>query len=191
MFPRRDDPRENRGTQPWDDSSFQSWFANPRIGKGRCGEVQVRLEGAVGVKMSRRRPVRGVGQNMMSLLVQNDLPPTEIFTTPKSCTARDFTCLALLPSSFTQRSHSSTTEKHPSWLFAHNSRTPTSTCGAGQMRIRTVTDEWRRVGVFSTLTNAYAIVAVGASENFYRYARLRACELTAGSRLVSAAQYVS
>jgi translation initiation factor 6 (eIF-6) len=26
-----------------------------------------------------------------------------------------------------------------------------------------------RVGVFSTLTNAYAIVAVGASENFYRY----------------------
>ena len=25
-----------------------------------------------------------------------------------------------------------------------------------------------RVGVFSTLTNAYAIVAVGASENFYR-----------------------
>jgi hypothetical protein len=28
----------------------------------------------------------------------------------------------------------------------------------------------RRVGVFSTLTNAYAIVAVGASENFYRCA---------------------
>ena len=25
-----------------------------------------------------------------------------------------------------------------------------------------------RVGVFATLTNAYAIVAVGASENFYR-----------------------
>jgi hypothetical protein len=33
-----------------------------------------------------------------------------------------------------------------------------------------VTNRWRRVGVFSTLTNAYAIVAVGASENFYRYA---------------------
>ena len=26
-----------------------------------------------------------------------------------------------------------------------------------------------RVGVFSTLTNSYAIVAIGASENFYRY----------------------
>lgn len=26
-----------------------------------------------------------------------------------------------------------------------------------------------RVGVFSTLTNSYALVAVGASENFYRY----------------------
>ena len=29
-----------------------------------------------------------------------------------------------------------------------------------------------RVGVFSTLTNAYAIVAIGASENFYRCVRL-------------------
>lgn len=27
-----------------------------------------------------------------------------------------------------------------------------------------------RVGVFATLTNSYAIVAIGASENFYRYA---------------------
>lgn len=26
-----------------------------------------------------------------------------------------------------------------------------------------------RVGVFARLTNSYAIVAVGASENFYRY----------------------
>ena len=26
-----------------------------------------------------------------------------------------------------------------------------------------------RVGVFSTLTNSYALVAIGASENFYRY----------------------
>jgi hypothetical protein len=26
-----------------------------------------------------------------------------------------------------------------------------------------------RVGVFATLTNSYALVAVGASENFYRY----------------------
>lgn len=29
---------------------------------------------------------------------------------------------------------------------------------------------WNRVGVFSTLTNSFALVAVGASENFYRYA---------------------
>jgi len=29
-----------------------------------------------------------------------------------------------------------------------------------------------RVGVFATLTNSYALVAVGASENFYRYAHL-------------------
>lgn len=27
-----------------------------------------------------------------------------------------------------------------------------------------------RVGVFSTLTNAYALVGIGASENFYRCA---------------------
>ena len=27
-----------------------------------------------------------------------------------------------------------------------------------------------RVGVFATLTNSYALVAQGASENFYRYA---------------------
>jgi len=26
-----------------------------------------------------------------------------------------------------------------------------------------------RVGVFSRLTNSYALVAIGASENFYRY----------------------
>lgn len=29
------------------------------------------------------------------------------------------------------------------------------------------TDRITRVGVFSTLTNAYALVAIGASENFY------------------------
>lgn len=29
-----------------------------------------------------------------------------------------------------------------------------------------------RVGVFSTLTNSYALVAVGASENFYRFVLL-------------------
>lgn len=60
------------------------------------------------------------------------------------------------------------------------------------MRIQTVTDKWRRVGVFSTLTNAYAIVAVGASENFYRYAQFRAApRMRAHGRLVSAAQHVS
>ena len=61
MFRGRDDPRENRGPQRCDDSSVQSWFAHLRIGKGRCGEVQVRLEGAMVVKMSRRRPVRWSG----------------------------------------------------------------------------------------------------------------------------------
>lgn len=30
-------------------------------------------------------------------------------------------------------------------------------------------DLGHRVGVFSTLTNGYALTAVGASENFYRY----------------------
>lgn len=29
------------------------------------------------------------------------------------------------------------------------------------------------MGVFATLTNSYAIVAIGASENFYRYATQR------------------
>lgn len=32
-------------------------------------------------------------------------------------------------------------------------------------------NEKNRVGVFSTLTNSYALVALGASENFYRYGR--------------------
>jgi hypothetical protein len=27
---------------------------------------------------------------------------------------------------------------------------------------------WYRVGVFATLTNSYAVVAIGGSENFYR-----------------------
>jgi hypothetical protein len=41
-----------------------------------------------------------------------------------------------------------------------------------------------RVGVFSTLTNSYALVAVGASENFYRYVclpTLRACTPRGGA----------
>lgn len=32
-----------------------------------------------------------------------------------------------------------------------------------------MTSMFIRVGVFATLTNAYAIIAVGASENFYRW----------------------
>lgn len=130
-FREREEPRKAGDMQGCNDSSSQSWFAHLRIGKGRCGEAQARLEGVVVVKMSRKRPVRGVGQNMMSLLVQIDLPPTEIFTKPKSSTARDLTCLALLPSSFTQYLHSSSTEKPPSWLSAHNLRTPTSRCKSG------------------------------------------------------------
>jgi hypothetical protein len=43
----------------------------------------------------------------------------------------------------------------------------------GERRRRTLdADDENRVGVFSTLTNAYALVAIGASENFYRYIRL-------------------
>lgn len=34
-----------------------------------------------------------------------------------------------------------------------------------------------RVGVFATLTNSYALVAVGASENFYRYGSLASPEI--------------
>lgn len=49
-------------------------------------------------------------------------------------------------------------------------------CATGQEEELGVGGEWKngantynRVGVFSTLTNSYALVAVGASENFYRY----------------------
>lgn len=38
------------------------------------------------------------------------------------------------------------------------------------MAVRAQFENSNEVGVFSTLTNAYAIVAVGASENFYRCA---------------------
>jgi hypothetical protein len=39
-------------------------------------------------------------------------------------------------------------------------------------KLRNHTDrKSHRVGVFSTLTNSYALVAVGASENFYRYVK--------------------
>ena len=111
-------------------------------------------------------------------LVQNDLLPTEFFTRPTSSTARDTTRLfSPQPSSFALLYPLQTSKKHISqihsttWLSARNSRTPTSRCRAGQMRTGTCANQLRRVGVFATLTNAYAIVAVGASENFYRYAQ--------------------
>ena len=37
------------------------------------------------------------------------------------------------------------------------------------MAVRAQFENSNEVGVFSTLTNSYALVAVGASENFYRY----------------------
>lgn len=40
------------------------------------------------------------------------------------------------------------------------------------MAVRAAFENSNEVGVFSTLTNSYALVAVGASENFYRYAAL-------------------
>lgn len=40
------------------------------------------------------------------------------------------------------------------------------------MAVRAQFENSNEVGVFSTLTNSYALVAVGASENFYRYVYL-------------------
>lgn len=37
------------------------------------------------------------------------------------------------------------------------------------MAVRAQFENSNEVGVFSTLTNSYALVAIGASENFYRY----------------------
>jgi len=68
------------------------------------------------------------------------------------------------------------------WLCALNLRTPTSpylplhapppptTTTPSPPKLRYSADGTSdRVGVFATLTNSYALVAVGASENFYRY----------------------
>jgi translation initiation factor 6 (eIF-6) len=46
------------------------------------------------------------------------------------------------------------------------------------MAVRAQFENSNEVGVFSTLTNAYAIVAVGASENFYRCAYTRRLALS-------------
>ena len=73
-----------------------------------------------------------------------------------------------------QKPHKTQTQ---SWRCAHNLKIPTSkrTCptkkdglGILQRGHRGLTQQSFRVGVFSTLTNSYALVAVGASENFYR-----------------------
>jgi hypothetical protein len=81
--------------------------------------------------------------------------PTTRFFLPKSSTTAPYT------------------QDYSAWLSARSSKTPTSMCRAGQKYLENSTDRWRRVGVFATLTNAYAIVAVGASENFYRYVERR------------------
>lgn len=62
------------------------------------------------------------------------------------------------------------------WLCAPNSRTRTSkpARSTSDIDLQSHTDpnpHARRVGVFSRLTNSYALVAVGASENFYRCVR--------------------
>ncbi|KAH8196360.1 hypothetical protein TruAng_009472 [Truncatella angustata] len=41
------------------------------------------------------------------------------------------------------------------------------------MAVRAQFENSNEIGVFSTLTNSYALTAVGASENFYRYASFR------------------
>jgi len=67
-----------------------------------------------------------------------------------------------------------------SWRFAHSLRAPTSEIAPPLLplfppqRMLTPLFLRRRVGVFATLTNSFALVAVGASENFYRYVRLDA-----------------
>lgn len=63
----------------------------------------------------------------------------------------------------------------PSWLSALNSKTPTSKLPPRSVWCHAYTHPTQlpltntpsRVGVFSTLTNSYALVALGASENFY------------------------
>lgn len=40
------------------------------------------------------------------------------------------------------------------------------------MAVRAQFENSNEVGVFSTLTNSYALTAIGASENFYRFVLL-------------------
>jgi hypothetical protein len=67
-----------------------------------------------------------------------------------------------------------TTTTPQSWLSAQHSKTPTSKrlCPASSRfftkKLYADSSCATRVGVFATLTNSYALVAVGASENFYR-----------------------
>lgn len=102
---------------------------------------------------------------------------------PHSHSTYTIRCSALLHCSALPRSHRSLhfflppfrtlpknkSEKKKRWLSAPNSRTPTSRQIHCRLE-RLSTNKITRVGVFSCLTNAYAIVAVGGSENFYRYA---------------------
>jgi hypothetical protein len=81
--------------------------------------------------------------------------------------------LYLLPFPYINSEH--TTKEQQSWLFAHSLRIPTSEwlkLSTKYYSTSFANAGAHRVGVFSTLTNAYAIVAVGASENFYRYVYL-------------------
>lgn len=88
-------------------------------------------------------------------------------------------CLSTLPIPITSEPLSSSNQKGPneqpqSWRCEHSLRTPTSkhlprgpAILSPQATALTEHHPIRRVGVFSTLTNSYALTAIGASENFY------------------------
>lgn len=120
-------------------------------------------------------------------LVQNDLPlpPTEFFTGRRALPHATLLDIFSQPSSFALLYPLQTSKKHISQSTAQHgcprAIRELQRVGAerGKCAYRTCANQLRRVGVFATLTNAYAIVAVGASENFYRYAHMGARARTA------------
>ena len=53
------------------------------------------------------------------------------------------------------------------------------------MAVRAAFEKSGEVGCFATLTNAYALVGIGGSENFYRY---NSCRVTVPYSIVSLKQ---
>ena len=73
------------------------------------------------------------------------------------------------------------------WQSGPSSRIPMSIFAAIICSSVIWTDTSTRVGVFSTLTNSFALVAVGTSENFFRSAMVRLTQLRDLSLTVIAA----